>query len=142
MQTEFTPLMSLTGGCLIGVSAVLLMLFNGRIAGMTGILAGLLPPPNHDWHWRAAFTIGAVASPLIWIAFGNSIDFAVPVTTPALVIGGIVVGIGVTFGGGCTSGHGVCGIARLSKRSFVATVTFMAATFVTVYIIRHIWGQA
>jgi uncharacterized protein len=134
--------MSLTGGCLIGVSAVLLMLFNGRIAGMTGILAGLLPPPYPDWRWRAAFTIGAVASPLIWIAFGNSIDFAVPVTTRALIIGGIVVGIGVTFGGGCTSGHGVCGIARLSKRSFVATVTFMAATFVTVYIIRHIWGQA
>jgi uncharacterized protein len=142
MHTQFTPLMSLTGGILIGLSAVLLMWLNGRIAGMTGILSGLLAPPNPDWHWRAAFTLGAVTSPLIWIAIGNTIDFAVPAATPALIVGGLIVGIGVTFGGGCTSGHGVCGIARLSKRSITATITFMAVTFITVYIIRHIWGQA
>ena len=142
MQTGFTPLLSLTGGILIGLSAVLLMLFNGRIVGMTGIIAGMLQPTNSDWQWRAAFTIGTITSPLVWIALGNTIEYAVPVSTYALIIGGLIVGIGVTFGGGCTSGHGVCGIARLSKRSIAATLTFMITAFITVYIIRHVWGQA
>ena len=142
METEFTPLMSLIGGVLIGLSSVLLMWLNGRIAGMTGILAGILPPFESDWLWRAAFTIGCIAAPLIWLGLGNKIEFGVPVSTTALIIGGLIVGVGVTYGGGCTSGHGVCGMARLSKRSIVATITFMIFTFVTVYIIRHIWGQA
>ncbi len=142
MQTEFTPLLSLTGGILIGVSAVILMWLNGRIAGMTGILAGILPPFESDWAWRAAFTAGAIASPLIWIALGNRIEFAIPVSTIELVIGGLIVGVGVTYGGGCTSGHGVCGMARLSKRSIAATITFMIATFITVFIIRHVLGQS
>jgi uncharacterized protein len=137
MQTEFTPYLSLSGGVLIGASAVLLMWLNGRIAGMTGIVSGILPPLARDWHWRAAFIAGAVLAPLTWLASGRQIEFAVPVSLTALMIGGLIVGIGVTFGGGCTSGHGVCGMARLSPRSFVATVTFMITTAVTVYLIRH-----
>ena len=142
METEFTPIMSAFGGVLIGLAAVLLMLLNGRIAGMTGILAGILPPFESDWHWRAAFTLGCIASPLIWIAFGQPIEFGVPVSNIALVIGGLIVGVGVTYGGGCTSGHGVCGMARLSPRSIVATAVFMVVTFITVYAIRHIWVPA
>ena len=138
MLTEFTPWLSLGGGILIGLSAVLLMWLNGRIAGMTGILFGIIPPFAPDWSWRAAFVAGAVIAPLVWIALGNPIGFAVPVSNPALIIGGLIVGIGVTFGGGCTSGHGVCGMARLSPRSIVATVIFMAVTFITVFVMRHV----
>lgn len=137
MITEFTPWLSLGGGVLIGLSAILLMWLNGRIAGMTGILFGIIPPFAPDWAWRAAFIAGAVIAPLAWIAFGNPIDFSVPVSNAALVVGGLIVGVGVTFGGGCTSGHGVCGMARLSPRSIVATIVFMIATFITVYVIRH-----
>lgn len=137
MTTEFTPWLSLGGGVLIGLSAVLLMWLNGRIAGMTGILFGIIPPFAPDWGWRAAFIAGAVIAPLLWIGAGNAIDFAVPVSGTALVFGGLIVGVGVTFGGGCTSGHGVCGIARLSPRSIVATAVFMVVTFITVFIIRH-----
>ena len=142
MQTEFTPLLSLTGGILIGLSAVLLMWLNGRIAGMTGILAGFLPPFESDWLWRVAFTAGAIVSPLIFIAAGNDIAFDIPVSTTALIISGLVVCVGVTYGCGCTSGHGICGMARLSPRSIVATVVFMITTFATVYLVRHVWGQA
>ena len=137
MQTEFTPLLSLAGGVLIGLSAVMLMALHGRIAGMTGILAGVLPPLPADWQWRAAFLAGSVIAPLIWLALGNDIPFAVPVAMPALVIGGLIVGVGVSFGSGCTSGHGICGIARLSPRSIIATCVFMLTAFVTVYVIRH-----
>ena len=142
MQTEFTPWLSLAGGVLIGSAAVLLMWLNGRIAGMTGILAGFLPPFESDWLWRVAFTVGAIVSPLIYIAAGNDIAFDIPVSTTALIISGLVVGVGVTYGGGCTSGHGICGMARLSPRSIVATVVFMITTFATVYLVRHVWGQA
>lgn len=137
MLSEFTPWQSLGGGVLIGLSAVLLMWLNGRIAGMTGILFGIIPPFAPDWGWRAAFIAGAVIAPVLWIASGNPIDISVPVSNAALVVGGLIVGIGVTFGGGCTSGHGVCGIARLSPRSLVATAVFMVTTFITVFIIRH-----
>jgi uncharacterized protein len=137
MQTEFTPLLSLSGGVLIGASAVMLMWLNGRIAGMTGILSGIIPPLARDWHWRAAFIAGAVLAPLGWLGLGGRIEFGVPVSTAALVLGGLIVGVGVTFGGGCTSGHGVCGMARLSPRSIAATLTFMITTAITVYLIRH-----
>lgn len=139
--TEFTPIQSLVGGILIGVAAVLLMFFHGRIAGMTGILSGVLPPQSADWHWRACFLAGAIVAPILLVAFGLNIPFSVPPTTTALIIGGLIVGVGVTFGSGCTSGHGVCGIARLSPRSIVATLIFMAATFVTVYVTRHMLGM-
>lgn len=139
-MTEFTPWLSLSGGILIGLSAVLLMALHGRIAGMTAILAGIIPPFPSDWAWRVAFLAGAVIGPLAWLATGNDIEFAVPLTTPMLVIGGLIVGIGVTYGSGCTSGHGVCGMARLSRRSIVATLVFMAFSIATVYVVRHVMG--
>jgi hypothetical protein len=138
--TEFTPWQSLIGGSLIGLSAVLLMALHGRIAGMTAIIGGVLPPFSSDWRWRAAFLAGAIVSPLIYLAFGGEIGFSVPPSTAMLIAGGLVVGVGVTYGSGCTSGHGVCGIARLSPRSITATAIFMAATFASVYIIRHVIG--
>ena len=140
-MTEFTPLMSLSGGVLIGLSAVLLMAFHGRIAGMTGILTSLLPPTASDWTWRLAFLVGAVAAPMLITSFsGDSVGFESPVPTPWLIVSGLIVGAGAFFGSGCTSGHGVCGIARLSPRSLVATATFMATAIATVFVIRHVLG--
>ena len=139
-ETEFTPWLSLGGGILIGMAAVLLMAIQGRIAGMTGILTGVIPPVATDWAWRAAFLVGAILAPALFIAAGGQIEFAVPPTTVALIIGGLVVGIGVYFGSGCTSGHGVCGMARLSPRSIAATGVFMLAAFVTVFVTRHVLG--
>lgn len=140
METEFTPLLSAAGGVLIGIAATLLMAFHGRIAGMTGIMTGLLPPISSDWPWRAAFMIGAIGAPAIYTLAGGTVPFAVPVSDMALVIGGLIVGVGVYFGSGCTSGHGVCGMARLSPRSIAATATFMVAAFITVFVIRHVIG--
>ena len=142
IETEFTPLASLAGGLLIGAAAVLLMLFHGRIAGATGILIGFVVPSGMaDWGWRAAFVAGMVSGPLAFLAITGALP-AVQVAMPmaALAIGGVIVGVGVTLGSGCTSGHGVCGTARFSKRSIAATLTFMAATTVTVFIIRHVIG--
>ncbi len=140
-ETEFTPVMSLFGGILIGLAAVLLMSIQGRIAGMTGILTGIIPPLASDWSWRAAFLIGAIIAPAIFVAAGGTVEFAVPPTTIALIVGGLIVGVGVYFGSGCTSGHGVCGMARLSPRSIAATVVFMIASFVTVFVTRHLLGM-
>jgi uncharacterized membrane protein YedE/YeeE len=137
METTFTPLASAAGGVLIGLAALMLMLLNGRIAGLSGIVGGLLPPWVGDWRWRLAFIGGAVFGPLLSVALTGPVAFAVPASPLALVLGGIVVGIGVTFGNGCPSGHGVCGIGRLSPRSLIATATFMAAALVTVFVIRH-----
>ena len=140
-MTEFTPLMSLVGGTLIGLSAVLLMAFNGRIAGMTGILTGLLPPVSTDWPWRAAFVIGAIAAPVLVVSLsGQPIGFESPVPSSWLAVSGLIVGVGVYFGSGCTSGHGVCGMARLSPRSIAATAVFMATTAATVFVSRHVLG--
>ncbi len=138
--TEFTPWEALIGGSLIGLSAVLLMAFHGRIAGMTAIVGGVLPPFNGDWAWRAAFLAGAIVAPVAMVAFGGEVGFAVPPSIPMLIAGGLIVGVGVTYGSGCTSGHGVCGLARLSPRSAVATAVFMIATFITVYVVRHVLG--
>lgn len=141
MTTDFTPFAALLGGSLIGLSAVLLMAFYGRIAGMTGILTGLLPPTAADWGWRAAFLTGAIAAPALLMAGGGlAADFVSPVATPWLIVGGLIVGVGAYLGSGCTSGHGVCGIARLSPRSIVATLTFMSTAAVTVFVIRHVLG--
>lgn len=139
-MTDFTPFQSLLGGALIGLSAVLLMALHGRIAGMTGILTGVIPPLAPDWGWRAAFLTGAVVAPLLYQTVGGHIAFSVPLPTLSLVVGGFVVGIGVHFGGGCPSGHGICGIARLSPRSMAAVATFMITAFITVFIIRHMVG--
>ena len=140
MVTEFTPWASLTGGILIGLASVLLMLLRGRVFGATGILAGVLTPTNSsDWTWRALLLAGMVTGPLLYsLLFGQMPVIQVPVSTPMMVIGGVIVGVGVTYGSGCTSGHGVCGMARLSPRSIVATAVFMLFTFLTVYVVRHV----
>ncbi|MGB5172343.1 MAG: YeeE/YedE thiosulfate transporter family protein [Eudoraea sp.] len=141
-ETAFTPWASLGGGVLIGVASTLLMLFAGRVMGATGVLAGMFQPSSgQDFAWRAALLAGMVTGPaIVWLVSGEMPAVEVPISTTALVIGGLIVGVGVTFGSGCTSGHGVCGMARLSQRSVVATLTFMAFTFVTVFIIRHVIG--
>ena len=140
-MTDFTPISALLGGALIGLSAVLLMAFNGRIAGMTGILSGLLPPVSSDWAWRAAFLSGAIVAPALLTALsGYDVGFASPVPMSWIVISGLIVGVGVFLASGCTSGHGVCGMARLSPRSIVATATFMVAATGTVFTIRHLLG--
>ncbi len=139
-MTEFTPLASLAGGGLIGLAAVLLMAVHGRIAGLSGILGGVLPPVAGDWGWRAAFLMGAVVAPAIMVGFGASVPFDSAVPLGWLVLGGIVAGFGVQLGGGCSSGHGVCGIARLSRRSIMATLVFMLTTGLTVFVIRHVLG--
>lgn len=137
-MTDFTPLQSALGGALIGLAAVLLMAALGRVAGMTGILSGAIFERGRGW--RLAFLLGAVAAPALMRAAGVEIAFDSPVPRPWLVVGGVLVGIGVSYGGGCTSGHGVCGNARLSPRSLVATGCFMAAAFATVFVIRHLVG--
>ncbi len=142
METEFTPWASLAGGAMIGLAAVLLMAVAGRVMGATGILAGaLLPASREDGAWRWVMIAGMVTAPSLYLlATGSWPEITVPVSTPMLIVGGFLVGVGVTFGGGCTSGHGVCGIARLSVRSIVATGVFMVACVVTVYVIRHVVG--
>jgi uncharacterized membrane protein YedE/YeeE len=140
MVTEFTPYASLFGGVLIGLGAVILMALIGRIAGMTAMLAGVLEPKNPDAPWRLAFLVGAIIAPAIATMFGAEFSFSSPTTGAFLVLGGVIVGVGVTYGSGCTSGHGVCGMARLSPRSIVATLTFMVTTFATVTLIRHGFG--
>jgi uncharacterized protein len=139
-MTDFTPYHSLLGGILIGLSAVVLMLGQGRIAGMTGILAGVLPPVATDWLWRAVFLLGAISAPIIMGFVGYAPAFAVPSSNMLLVIGGLLVGVGVHFGGGCPSGHGVCGLSRFSVRSLVAVLVFMLLAAVTVYVTRHLVG--
>lgn len=142
IETAFTPFQSLGGGMLIGLASVLLMATMGRIMGATGILAGLLQPTNRaDWSWRAAIVLGMITGPLVvLLATGGFPAVQVPVSPLMLIVGGVIVGIGVTYGAGCTSGHGVCGIARMSPRSITATITFMIFTAITVYVIRHVVG--
>ncbi len=141
-MTEFTPLQSLLGGALIGLSAVLLMAVHGRIAGITGILGGLLPPGIvTDWPWRLAFLGGMLLAPFAYAAVSTvPPGFSSPGSWPALAAGGVIVGIGVTYGSGCTSGHGVCGLARFSPRSLAAVLTFMATAALTVFVARHVLG--
>lgn len=140
-MTQFTPFLSLTGGALIGLAAVLLMMFHGRIAGISGMVQGILPPFAKDWGWLAAFLGGAVLAPVVIGALtGWRPDFLSQTPTLWLVIGGLIVGAGVQLASGCTSGHAVCGMSRLSMRSIVATVSFMITTTITVYVIRHLIG--
>lgn len=142
IATSFTPYASLGGGVLIGVASILLMVTLGRIMGATGILAGLFTATSpKDFGWRAALLAGMVTAPVLMLLItGTMPPVQVPVSTMMMVIGGLIVGVGVTFGGGCTSGHGVCGMARLSPRSIAATIIFMIATGITVYIVRHVVG--
>ena len=141
-MTEFTPWASLIGGAMIGLSAVLLMLWEGRIAGISGI-AGRLLPSYRDGAFlsRLGFIGGIVAAPLlISLASGTPVSQTISSNVPLMVIAGLLVGFGSVWGNGCTSGHGVCGLSRLSPRSMVATATFMATAFITVFVVRHVIG--
>jgi uncharacterized membrane protein YedE/YeeE len=136
----FTPWASLAGGAIIGLAAAMFVLFNGRIAGISGILGGLLQRPKGDSAWRVAFLLGLVASPLLYMFFAPLPAVQVDAGMGTLILAGLLVGIGTRYGSGCTSGHGVCGLSRLSPRSLVATAAFMGAGFVTVFIVRHLIG--
>ncbi|CAM2871488.1 YeeE/YedE family protein [Janthinobacterium lividum] len=135
---HFTPWASLAGGMLIGLAAALLILFNGRIAGISGILGGLLRPRSGDLGWRIAFLAGLIGTPLLYQLWQALPPVQIDAGTPALIVAGLLVGVGVRYGAGCTSGHGVCGLSRLSPRSLAATIAFMAAGFLTVYLLRHL----
>ncbi len=138
---HFTPVSAIIGGGLIGLSAALLWLGNGRIAGVSGILGQLATPRIGDVGWRVAFLCGLVAAPPLFArALGRPLPLSIPGSIGLLVAAGLLVGFGTRLGGGCTSGHGVCGLARLSKRSAVATGLFMAAAVATVFITRHVAG--
>lgn len=138
--SEFTPWRSLAGGALIGLAAALLVLLQGRIAGISGVLGGLLGAASGDRGWRAAFLLGLLAAPLAWALAGTPIVSRIDAGTGTLVAAGLLVGVGTRYASGCTSGHGVCGLARGSLRSLTATLAFMAAGFATVYVVRHLLG--
>ncbi len=148
LQTAFTPWASLGGGILIGLSAVMVMGLFGRIAGISGITTGflgaVLPTPGapSDRDWRLAFLLGLVAAPLAINLVGETVPQSVPSNLPGMAIAGLLVGFGTALGSGCTSGHGVCGLARLSRRSLAAVVIFMTAGFATVFVLRHVLGVA
>ena len=135
---HFTPWSALAGGVLIGAAAALLLLFNGRIAGISGILGGLLRPAAGDVAWRVAFIGGLVFSPALYALFTRLPGATIEAGYPLLMLAGLLVGAGTRYGSGCTSGHGVCGLSRLSLRSLAATAAFMAAGFVTVFSVRHL----
>ena len=138
---EFTPWSALAGGALIGAAAAVLVLGNGRIAGISGILGGLFSPRRGDMAWRAAFLVGLIASPTLYAVFAPLPALHIDAGPMALVLAGLLVGLGTRYGSGCTSGHGVCGLSRLSPRSLVATLVFMGAGFVTVFVTRHLLGM-
>ena len=142
IETTFTPFASLGGGALIGLASVLLMLTIGRVMGATGVLAGIFAPSSwQDASWRIALLGGMLTGPAVYLLVaGQMPEITVPVSTPMLLIGGFIVGIGVTYGSGCTSGHGVCGISRLSLRGMAATGVYIVAGGLGVVLFRHILG--
>ncbi|CFR16086.1 YeeE/YedE family protein [Yersinia kristensenii] len=136
---NFTPYSALAGGALLGIAVIILLLCNGRIAGISGILGGLLPPKAGDISWRVAFILGLVAAPVIYSLFTALPVIQIDAGWPVLIVAGLLVGIGTRYGAGCTSGHGVCGLARFSPRSLLATLSFMFAGFGTVWLVRHLF---
>jgi uncharacterized membrane protein YedE/YeeE len=140
-MANFTPISAAIGGVLIGLSAVLLMLSTGRVAGVSGIFAGLINPQTSDRTWRAAFVAGLIAAPITAMLLGYAVPMPqMPGSYVTIVVGGFLVGFGARLGSGCTSGHGICGIARLSPRSIAATGVFMVAAIVMVALTHHILG--
>ncbi len=135
---HFTPWPSLAGGILIGIAAALLVLLNGRVAGISGIVGGLLAPQRADIAWRVAFLAGLLLSPLLMMSLADLPAPRIDASLGMLALAGLQVGVGTSYGSGCPSGHGVCGLARLSPRSLVATLAFMGAGIVTVFIVRHL----
>lgn len=141
-MTDFTPVSALLGGLLIGTSATLLLVLTGRIAGISGIVGGLLTPRRGDLGWRISFIAGLLIAPFAFRLVGGAIPPLVIDVSPAvLVLAGLLVGFGTRLGAGCTSGHGVCGIGRASPRSLVATGVFMATAIATVFLTRHVLGS-
>ena len=138
--SAFTPWSALAGGMLIGLAASLLLVLHGRIAGISGIVGGLLQTPDGDHRWRIAFLGGLIAAPLLWALSVGTPSIQVDAGYPTLILAGLLVGFFTRLGAGCTSGHGVCGLSRLSPRSLVATLSFMAAGFATVFVMRHLFG--
>ena len=134
----FTPWSSLGGGMLIGLAAAMFVLLNGRIAGISGVLGGLLSPMRGDVLWRIAFVGGIITAPLAYSVFLALPQMQIDADYPALIAAGLLVGVGTRYGAGCTSGHGVCGLSRLSLRSLAATGAFMGTGFVTVFVLRHV----
>jgi uncharacterized membrane protein YedE/YeeE len=134
---NFTPWSAAIGGAVIGLAAALLVLVNGRVAGISGIVGGTLRPGADDFAWRLAFIAGLLLAPVVYAMVAAFPSATIATSYPVLVVAGLLVGIGTRFAGGCTSGHGVCGLSRLSPRSLVATLAFMAAGFVTVLVVRH-----
>ena len=137
--THFTPWTSLAGGLLIGLATALLLLFSGRIAGISGIVGGLVRPGKGDVAWRVAFVAGLLAAPLVFSLAAPLPRAAIDAGTATLIVAGLLVGVGTRYGSGCTSGHGVSGLSRGSPRSIAATLSFMAAGFLTVYLVRHLF---
>ena len=139
--TNFTPWLSLTGGIILGLASAIFILVNGRILGISGIMGGLMPPKVGDTFWRIAFLLGMFSAPTVFHAVVPAQYITAPridATDLVVVIAGLLVGIGTRYASGCTSGHGVCGLSRLSPRSLVATASFMGAGFITVYVMRHL----
>ena len=136
--TAFTPWSALAGGMLIGLATAMFVLLNGRIAGISGVLGGLLKPLAGDVLWRVAFVAGLIVAPLVYALFSVVPAVQIDAEYGALIAAGLLVGAGTRYGAGCTSGHGVCGLSRLSPRSLVATLVFMGAGFVTVFVMRHL----
>ena len=138
---HFTPWASLLGGVVLGLASAIFILFNGRILGISGILGGLVPPRKGDIGWRLAFFLGMAAAPTVfaWLAPAGFLEAPrIDASYGLLVVAGLLVGLGTRYGSGCTSGHGVCGLSRLSPRSLVATLAFMGAGFATVFVVRHL----
>lgn len=139
-MSNFTPVISLLGGLMIGLAAAILWLANGRIAGISGIIGNLPSVRTGDIAWRIAFLAGLIVAPLGYAALAGTPVIRLEASAPILIAGGLLVGFGTRLGSGCTSGHGVCGMARFSPRSIAATCLFMAAGFITVFVMRHIVG--
>ena len=137
---HFTPWASLAGGILLGLASALFVLVNGRILGISGIVGGLLRPSAGDWGWRLAFLLGMLVAPLLYFLTAGPTTPRIDAGWTTLVVAGLLVGAGTRYGSGCTSGHGVCGLSRLSPRSMVATLAFMGAGFATVFLARHALG--
>jgi uncharacterized protein len=137
---HFTPWASLAGGILLGLASTMFVLLNGRVLGISGILGGLVRPRGGDTGWRISFIGGLLLAPTLWQLLAQPVAFRPQTTGAVLVLAGLLVGWGTRYGSGCTSGHGVCGLSRLSRRSLAATLTFMAAGFATVFLVHHVFA--
>jgi len=139
--SAFTPWSAAIGGVIIGAAVAIFVLVNGRIAGISGIVGGFFRPAPGDVAWRLAFVAGLMAAPMLYMLAATLPPVVIDASYPTLIVAGLLVGVGTRYGAGCTSGHGVCGISRVSPRSLVATLSFMAAGFATVYVVRHVIGM-